>query len=228
MDKIETTDTATTSHYSDVLKRTGLTEKEAAVYETLLKNGQAGVNELTKEIPYKRGDLYNILYSLRDKGIIEQTIKNKKIQFRPMDPHKLKEYIVEQEQKYREADSLIDTVLPGLSEMFKMTTERPIVRVLEGYDGIKEYTKTLSRSPSRLILFSKRLNLIRRSGAGFVIITSTVGSKPVFPLTLLSQLMKTPIAPTISPTMSKSSEKLGLSAKNYFPLNWKFKSMATK
>jgi len=144
MDKIETTDTATTSHYSDVLKRTGLTEKEAAVYETLLKNGQAGVNELTKEIPYKRGDLYNILYSLRDKGIIEQTIKNKKIQFRPMDPHKLKEYIVEQEQKYREADSLIDTVLPGLSEMFKMTTERPIVRVLEGYDGIKElYEDTL-------------------------------------------------------------------------------------
>lgn len=145
MEELDTTTTESgISHYGDVLKRAGLSEKEAVVYETLLASGQAGVNDLIKKIPYKRGDLYNILYSLRDKGIIEQTIKNKKIQFRPMDPHKLKEYIVEQEQKYREADSLIDSVLPGLSEMFKMTTERPVVRVLEGYDGIKElYEDTL-------------------------------------------------------------------------------------
>jgi len=133
-----------TSRYQDILTRTGLDDKEAAIYEILLKNGQQGVLELSKKSPYKRGDLYNILYSLRDKGIVEQTIKNKKIQFRPRDPYRLKEYIVEQEQKYREADGLIDSVLPGLSELFKMTTERPVVRVMEGFEGIKElYEDTL-------------------------------------------------------------------------------------
>ncbi|MFA7253742.1 MAG: helix-turn-helix domain-containing protein [Patescibacteria group bacterium] len=132
------------SKYQDVLSRAGLSEKEAIVYEVLLSSGQLGVRDLTPKTPYKRGDLYNILYSLRDKSVIEQTIKNKKIQFRPRDPYRLKEYIVDQEQKFREADSLIDSVLPGLSEMFKMTTERPVVRVMEGYEGIKElYEDTL-------------------------------------------------------------------------------------
>ena len=144
MDKTETIIEPTTSRYQGVLARTGLSDKEAIVYEALLKNGQSGILELLKNSPYKRGDLYNILYSLRDKGIIEQTIKNKKIQFRPMDPYKLKEYIVDQEQKYREADSLIDSIMPGLSEMFKLTTDRPVVRVMEGFEGTKElYLDTL-------------------------------------------------------------------------------------
>lgn len=141
MDNIDTTKDTARSRYQDVLARAGLSDKEAVVYEALLKNGQSGIVDLIKKAPYKRGDLYNILYSLRDKGIIEQTIKDKKTQFRPKDPYMLKEYIVEQEQKYREADSLIDSVLPGLSEMFKMTTERPVVRVMEGYEGIKEVYK---------------------------------------------------------------------------------------
>lgn len=133
-----------TARYQGVLNRAGLSEKEAFVYEALLKNGRLGVLELLREVPYKRGDLYNILYSLRDKGVVEQTIVDKKIKFQPMDPHRLKEYIVDQEQKFREADSLIDSIMPGLSEMFKMTTERPIVRVFEGVSGIKEiYEDTL-------------------------------------------------------------------------------------
>ena len=144
MEEIDKQKEPSTSRYQDVLSRAGLDDKEAAIYETLLKNGQQGVLELSKKSPYKRGDLYNILYSLRDKGIVEQTIKDKKIQFRPRDPYRLKEYIVEQEQKYREADGLIDSVLPGLSEMFKMTTERPVVRVIGGLEGIKElYEDTL-------------------------------------------------------------------------------------
>lgn len=130
--------------YSGVLERAGLSTKEATVYEVLLKNGAQGIGELILKAPYKRGDLYNILYSLRDKGIIEQFSERGKIQFRALDPHKIKEHIIIEEQKYRDASMLIDSIMPGLSQYFKLTTDKPVVTVFDGYEGIKEiYEDTL-------------------------------------------------------------------------------------
>jgi sugar-specific transcriptional regulator TrmB len=130
--------------FSEVLEKAGLEEKEAVVYETLLKNGRLGAGEILKKVPYRRGDLYNILYSLRDKGIIEQTIISNRLHFSALEPHKIKTFVAAEELRYRQADTLLDSILPGLSELYKLNTARPIVRVYEGFEGIKEiYNDTL-------------------------------------------------------------------------------------
>lgn len=130
--------------FSEVLEKAGLEEKEAVVYETLLKNGRMGAGEILKKIPYRRGDLYNILYSLRDKGIIEQTIISNRLHFSAQEPHKIKNFVAAEELRYRQADALLNSILPGLSELYKLNTARPIVRVYEGFEGIKEiYNDTL-------------------------------------------------------------------------------------
>ena len=123
--------------YADILKKAGLTDKEAVVYEALLKTGETGVGNLTRSTPYKRGDIYNILYSLRDKGIIQQTIKGEKISFRPNDPVLLENYLQSEQDRLREARRLVGSLLPALEEMFKLASERPVVRVFEGVSGIK-------------------------------------------------------------------------------------------
>lgn len=133
--------------YIDILKKVGLTGKEAVVYESLLKTGETGVRALTRSTPYRRGDIYNILYSLRDKGIVQQTIKGKKINFRPNDPVLIENYLQSEQDRLREAKQLIGSITPALEEMFKLTTERPIVRVYEGESGIKElYRDTLKET----------------------------------------------------------------------------------
>jgi len=131
--------------FSEVLEKAGLEEKEAVVYETLIKNGRLGAGEILKKVPYRRGDLYNILYALRDKGIIEQTIISNRLHFSAQEPHKIKSFVAAEELRYRQADTLLDSILPGLSELYKLNTARPIVRVDEGFEGIKEiYNDTLA------------------------------------------------------------------------------------
>lgn len=132
------------STYQDILTRSGLSPKEAIVYETLLQAGESGIKEIQQKTPYKKGDLYNILYSLRDRDFITTEEKDGKMSFKANDPFVIKEYLLDQSQKYRDADNIFTSILPSLSNMFKMTTEKPIVRVLEGLDGIKElYEDTL-------------------------------------------------------------------------------------
>lgn len=131
--------------YADVLIRAGLDEKEAKTYEALLKYGQLGIGALLTKLPYKRGDLYNILYGLRDKGLVTQTLNNRKIAFRPNEPHHLETYVLERKEKLQEAQTVIGSVLPNLTELYRLTTDKPIVRVFEGFEGLKElYQDTIS------------------------------------------------------------------------------------
>ncbi|MEI6498582.1 MAG: helix-turn-helix domain-containing protein [bacterium] len=142
-----------TNNYSDILTRSGLTAKEASVYEILLQTGEIGMKGLLEKTPYKKGDLYNILYALRDKNFVESIEKDKKLSFKANDPYMIKDYLIDQAQRFRDAENIFSSVLPYLSDMFKMTTEKPIVRVLEGFDGIKELYEDTLRENSPIMAF---------------------------------------------------------------------------
>lgn len=149
--KLETTKK---SAYADVLDQVGLTEKEALVYEILLKNGQQGIKEILPQTSLKRGDLYNILYSLRDKNIIEESHKHGKIQFRPADPYKVKEYIDNQKQRFVEASSMISSILPLMLSEYNLSVAKPSVRFGEGVEGLKKIYDELNQSKTKeLLLF---------------------------------------------------------------------------
>lgn len=126
------------TNYKDVLARSGLNDSEAVVYEVLIKNGQTGILPLQKLIPsLSRTNLYNVLNSLTDKGLVSKTDAKKKLEYRPNDPFQLKVYLNDQERELSQAQKMIDSVIPGLSELYKNTTEKPVVRFYEGRPGIK-------------------------------------------------------------------------------------------
>lgn len=135
----------TTYKYLEILAKCGFSDKEARLYELLLTYGQMGVHQLTEYEPnLKRTSMYAVLYDLRDKGLISQTIKGKKIQFKVSDPAFIKSYVQTQKSDLNQAENLLDAVLPDLSELLKLTTEKPIARVYEGIEGIKTiYNDTL-------------------------------------------------------------------------------------
>lgn len=143
MSELEKTETK--YKYLDILEKSGLSEKEAKLYELLLTHGQMGVHDLVKYEPtLKRTSMYAVLYAIRDHNLIAQTIKGKKIQFKVTDPAYIKSFIHDQQSSLTQADNLIDAVLPDLSNLLKLTTEKPIVRVYEGIEGIKTiYDDTL-------------------------------------------------------------------------------------
>ncbi|MEI8143508.1 MAG: hypothetical protein WCG48_02765 [Candidatus Berkelbacteria bacterium] len=73
--------------------------------------------------------------------------------FKANDPFVIKDYLIDQAQKYRDAENIFSSVLPSLSNMFKMTTEKPIVRVLEGFEGIKELYEDTLREKAPIVAF---------------------------------------------------------------------------
>jgi sugar-specific transcriptional regulator TrmB len=124
--------------YQEVLSRAGLSESEAFVYSLLLKNGQTSIARL-KEITPKlsRTNLYNVLNSLTAKSLVIKLEDKKKLEFKPSDPYQLKVYLNDQERELGQAQGMLDSVIPSLSELYKTTTEKSVVRSYEGKKGIK-------------------------------------------------------------------------------------------
>ncbi len=132
-------------NYKEILARTGLNDSEALVYEVLIKNGQVSILSMQKLIPkLSRTNLYNVLHSLAQKSLVQKSDVKKKLEFRPNDPYQLKVYLNNRERELSQAQKMIDSVIPGLSELYRNTTEKPVVRVFEGIEGIKNlYLDTL-------------------------------------------------------------------------------------
>lgn len=150
--------TGGSNHYSDILKRAGLNQNEARVYDLLLNRGQTSILELNKALPeITRTNLYNILYSLRDEGVVEQTIKGKKINFKPADPHKLRDLLSQRRQKIIESEAVIEGVLPQMLSLYNLTTNKPSVRYYEGTQGVELVYKELNNSNAKELLLIRSI-----------------------------------------------------------------------
>ena len=97
--------------YQHQLQQLGLSEKQAKVYEVLLSFGKAGIKDIKQKTPYKRGDLYNILYSLQDKKLISEKEENNKKIFILENPNHLNEIIEKQAKQVQENKEILETIL---------------------------------------------------------------------------------------------------------------------
>lgn len=122
----------------DFLKNFGLTEKEANLYELLLKLGETPVGDLIREAKLKRATAYKTLYELEKKGLISKRDIGKIIHFRPEPPTKLFSLAEEQTKLLERAREDLRSILPQLSSAYIVSVERPIITTFEGIEGIKQ------------------------------------------------------------------------------------------
>lgn len=127
------------------LQQIGLTEKESNLYLATLELGEANIQQLAKKSEIKRTTAYDIIESLKKRGLISQIAKNKKILFSATNPIKL-------EDDLEEKRHLLKKILPELMTIANSLDKKPKVRFFEGYEGIKEvYKDTLHFSNSELL-----------------------------------------------------------------------------
>lgn len=146
------------NEFTKELERIGLSEKEAFVYEYLLREGKTKVSDLIMNTPYKRGDLYNILYSLVEKTLIEQITDAKVVRFQAQDPYKLKDQIDKQRASVEENNAALKAVLPQMLSVFHLTQEKPSVRVYEGVEGLLKVYDELNDSREKELLLFRSVN----------------------------------------------------------------------
>jgi sugar-specific transcriptional regulator TrmB len=120
------------------LKSFGLTETEAKIYEYLIKEGENIPQIIALEAKLKRPTVYKALYSLEKDGLVIQKEIGKKIHFHAASPSKLIELAKEKENQIKQSLTSLNAVLPSLSSSYLLSTEKPVVRVYEGLEGIKQ------------------------------------------------------------------------------------------
>jgi HTH-type transcriptional regulator, sugar sensing transcriptional regulator len=112
------------------LKHYGLSEKEIKIYLSNLKLGTTTANQIAIDSGVKRTTTYEVIESLKQKGIVSTFKKDKKSFFEATDPKRLISILKEKEK-------LIENILPELEKMQKSTSEKPTVQLFIGKEGIK-------------------------------------------------------------------------------------------
>ncbi len=139
--------------YREILIQAGLDDKEVLVYEALLACGQANVKALLADVPLKRGDVYNILYRLRNKKLIKEGFKRGITHFSLENPGRIEELIAQQRERFTQTEKSLAELLPKMKAQYLMTTERPTIQFYEGEAGLKKiYEDTLAVADKKAYL----------------------------------------------------------------------------
>lgn len=128
------------------LREFGLTDKEIKVYLACLKLGTALVQDIAKKAGTYRTYTYEILRSLKEKGLVSYIIKSGKQYFEVAKPEKLLNILKEKEEK-------IQRLLPSLKEVYKSAAEKPKIEVYEGKEGIKTVIDDLIKTKKPILAY---------------------------------------------------------------------------
>ena len=124
--------------YEQTLKNIGLNQHEAEMYEVLLDLGPSTLQGLKSKTEISRGNIYNTLYALRDKGLVIEMKHKKKTISQAETPDKLGDLLAGKEQEFLRYKKNLTDILPNLKSMYVLGTEKPTIRYYEGVEGLKK------------------------------------------------------------------------------------------
>ncbi len=121
-----------------ILKNFGLSEKEAAVYLSLVELGPSSVREIAAKSKVNRGTTYDILKSLITSGIVSYYNKESKQYFMAEEPEKLLAAIDQKKEDLDEVRENIEQSLPLIKTLFEKQGGKPVVKFYEGSKGVRQ------------------------------------------------------------------------------------------
>jgi sugar-specific transcriptional regulator TrmB len=118
------------------LHKTGLTDKEALIYVTLIELGGAYPSRISEYSGLKRATTYNILATLSVRGLINEIEKKNKLFYQIDKPTKLIKYSNTRIQLAKENLERTERILPDIESLFSMIGNKPKVLFFEGTDTV--------------------------------------------------------------------------------------------
>ncbi len=124
------------------LKKFGLEEAEARVYLAMLGAGAMPVLTIAQHSGLHRPTVYAVLPTLLEKGLVTRQPRGKRVYFQAEPPSRLKTLL-------ENLHSELDALLPELEQEHQQAGARPVVKYLEGSEGISfvlsDIVQTLKR-----------------------------------------------------------------------------------
>ncbi|MBS3081646.1 hypothetical protein J4416_01745 [Candidatus Pacearchaeota archaeon] len=117
------------------LQDAGLTQGESKVYFALLDLGSSTTGPITEKSGVAKSIIYQLLEKLIQKGLVSYITKEKTRYYQASDPHKLIEYIEENEKKLAENKNKIENLIPTLLAKQNQNKEQTAT-IYEGFKGM--------------------------------------------------------------------------------------------
>jgi predicted transcriptional regulator len=132
-----------------ILKPLGLLDSEVKTYLAALENGAGTVVELAKRTRLSRQATYVAIGSLTDRGLMSSVLQGKKRTYAAEHPDTLLAYAKRHEADLATRIKDLARAIPELA--LQAGGERPVVRVLEGKEGLRAYMADVSAErPKRI------------------------------------------------------------------------------
>ena len=132
---------------TNLLESLGLTHNEALAYITLARIGLSKTGQILKESGLNTGKVYEILESLKRKGLVSETEIDNVKHFAASPPEKLMDYVTAKKKTLEEEEKLAKSLIPQIESMRQFKLDPSRVAVYTGFDGFKtavfEATRTL-------------------------------------------------------------------------------------
>lgn len=138
-------------HLPSLLLQLGFTEPEAAIYLASLALGSQPASVIAKKAKLKRGQTYNVLSQLKDRGIMQEFIKDGVRHFVSCSPDTLLSILSSREMEVAAQKQKLLMLLPDLEKIRNPLIVQPKVRFYQGVDGLKEVYNDTIRVPDQTI-----------------------------------------------------------------------------
>jgi len=140
-----------TNELSKKLKDVGLKKNEAEIYLFLLQNGISTPPNIAKGTNIARTNCYNILNSLKEKGVINEQLKGSKKAYIARDPKSLKFSL---ERKIESLEKLV----PDLEAVHTTQKNKPLFKFYDGWQEVQNiYNTSLDSSKIYALGSTERL-----------------------------------------------------------------------
>lgn len=121
-----------------LLREIGLTDYETKIYLSLLEIGESTSGKIMTKASINSGRIYQILESLKEKGIISEVIRNGIRYFSPTNPKKILNYLEEKEARLKKQKEEINSIIPEiLSKINSKADVGAKIEVYTGFEGMK-------------------------------------------------------------------------------------------
>ncbi|MFH1307766.1 MAG: helix-turn-helix domain-containing protein [archaeon] len=119
----------------EILEKIGLTPTESKVYLALLDLGEAKSGDILKKAGLNSGRIYEVLDSLKRKGLVSYIVKNKVKLFVPSPPDRITDYVTENINSLLEKRKEFNQELPKLKQRYNQVKEKTFVEIFFGVQG---------------------------------------------------------------------------------------------
>ncbi len=123
--------------FVDELQHLGLTRNEAKIYTAILSKGAVRVSQICEDADIATGKVYDILQSMRRKGLISIVVKNGVKTISASPPSAIQELLQRKERELAGIKERATAILPVLTAAYTAQTQPYEFEVFTGTDGLR-------------------------------------------------------------------------------------------